>query len=120
MYKVNYDMSKNRIYAELGGFLKDEELKDYKSELIKAVDQAKPNFTALFDVRSLKPLPEECNQILEDAKSYAVNNGLKKSAAVLNSVVLKLQGTRKFKNMAKDKPEEYFSTTEEAESFLNK
>lgn len=118
MYKVNYDRSKNRIYGLLEGYMKIEEAQKYTAELKKAVDMASGGFTVLFDVINLMVLPREVSDEIATGKEYAVAKGLKKSALVMSSAILKLQVDRVFKKIGESE-ERYFDSISSAEEFLN-
>jgi len=120
MYKVTYDRKKNRVYGILEGFMKLDEVKVYTIELIKALDQTKPGFTAIFDNSKLKVLPQECMEEMKKGKDYAIKKGLTKSAIIMDSAMLKLQVKRNLGKMDKDNKEEYFDSMDAAEAFLDR
>lgn len=119
MYKINYDVAKNRLNGVLQGFLTEEEAKKYNAELKKAVDQAKSGFTAMFDLRELKVLPPEAMEVITEGKKYAARKGLKKSAMVVSSAILKMQANRSLKDIGEGE-EVYFDSLIDAENFLSK
>lgn len=119
MYKVSYDTSKNRIYGELEGFLALDEAKKYNSELMALIGKARPGFTAIFDIANLKVLPQEVTDEISSGKKYAVEKGLKKSALIMNSAILKMQVNRVLKNIGESE-EGYFDSLSDAEEFLNR
>ncbi|MTI48385.1 hypothetical protein [Sporosalibacterium faouarense] len=118
MYNVTYDRSKNRIKGVVSGFMKVDEVSKYNDELKKVIDQAKSNFTALFDISEFKPATQEVAKVLAEGKDYAVKKGLRKSALVATSAIVKMQSKRNFKDVG-DSPEEYFASIEKAEEFLD-
>lgn len=120
MYKITYDQNKNRIYGNLEGFLKLDDVQAYSKELKSAIDKTKPGFTALFDNRGLKTHTPEVMEHIKEGKEYAIKKGLSKSAIVMDSAILKMQVKREVQNMSEAGSEQFFGSVEEGEAFLNK
>lgn len=76
-----------------------------KNELTKWIDESKKllerkrnNFGVLVDMRHLQPLSQEDSALMQEGQKLYRENGLERSAVILDSAVLTLQ----FRKIAKD------------------
>lgn len=117
MYNVKTDILKNRMYITVDGTIGVDEVDNYTSDLKKNVAMLKPGFTALLDLRKAQIFTQETMQQLQGTKEIAVNAGISKSAMVVESVVLKMQMNRNFKEVGPQ--DQAFTEIDEAEEYLN-
>lgn len=97
MYKI--ERKDYGIKLTFDGFIAPEEMREYKAEFIQVLDLLPPKFGILSDMRMLKPLPTESQEILSANPELTVDRVLR-SATVLNSALVKLQ-TRRLANQWK-------------------
>jgi hypothetical protein len=119
MYKVNYDVTNNRIYSGLEGCLTTAEAKKCMTELKTHINKARPGFTAIFDVADVNVLSQDVTEIIAKGKRYAAAKGLEKSALVINSSILKMEGNRSLKDISMSR-HGYFDSIVKAEEFVSK
>ncbi len=114
------DLEKNRIYITVFGFMTADEAHQLNEDYREAIDQCKPGFTVLTDVRYYKPGPPEIQAILAEGPKMAQAAGCKKVARVL--VETKPLGGMQIERLAKSSssyPSRHFETIEEAEAYLD-
>lgn len=119
MYKVEFNQLKNQLLIELEGFISKEEAINYRKKSEDILNQIKPGFTFLADLRKLKVLPQESLGEIQKVRELSVIKGVIKGATVVNDLILRMQ-TRRTANEIEGFEEEYFLDIEEAKAYLNK
>jgi len=117
---AKYDETKNRIYLILEGSHDLLEAKRMRDEYAEAIEQARPGFTVLADLKNYKPGSEEVQKVHASAVHLAEEAGISKVARVMGQTPL---GEMQVSRIAKKEvsyPSRSFITVEEAEEFLDK
>lgn len=114
MYKINYDISKNRIYVTVTGSLGVSEIDNYNKDFRNAVDKCKPGFTVCVDNTNASLNTPEVSEKLVVSRSYSIKKGLRNAAMVVNSAIFKMQMKRLFEELGNVYP-----SIEEADKFLD-
>lgn len=96
MYKV--EKKKYGYLLTLGGFMNLEEIENWRIESIEALNSAPKEFGVLVDMRSLKPLPAECQEKVGEVQKLYKSKGMSRSAVILESPITTMQ----FKRFAKE------------------
>ncbi|MBN2072251.1 MAG: hypothetical protein JW814_12425 [Candidatus Krumholzibacteriota bacterium] len=78
----------------LGGNIKGEEMNRWLEESKKILETAKPGFGVFVDMRTLEPLPEESQRIIETGQKYYKKKGMVRSVVILSSDLLTMQFIR--------------------------
>ena len=81
-----------------GGFIKADEMTQWKAESEKALAGANRKFGVLVDMRVLKPLPADAQAIMIDGQKGFKTKGLERSAVILESSIT----TAQFRRLAKE------------------
>lgn len=118
MFKIDYNLSKNRIYVILEGHT-TEEVEAYVREMKRTVDRANSECTICFDVTKHSVNTPESLEKLKELKDYTEKKGYKKSAMILSSAVYKMQARRAYGQAAGNDKDGVFETLAEAEKFLD-
>lgn len=95
-----------------GGFIKADEMRAWAKEGRAALQGQKPGFGVYVDMRSLKPLSQEVQEIMVGGQQLFKQAGMERSAVLVNSVTTAMQ----FKRLAKESGiyqwERYVSATD--------
>ena len=74
-------------------FIGPEEMTRYKADFRKALDSLPNQFGLMSDMRSLKPLPQESQDILSANPEWTANR-IVRSATIIDSMLIKMQARR--------------------------
>jgi hypothetical protein len=96
MYKI--EKKNYGVKLTFDGFIKKEEMEQWVQEAKNIVPQLPGKFGVLVDMRTLKPLPRDAQAAMEEGQKVFKQNGMERSAVVLNSATVTMQ----FKKIAKD------------------
>jgi hypothetical protein len=119
---VRTEISKNRMYIVLDGFLSDDEAKQMADALVAAGKKLMPGFTIINDIRELKPLTPAGLDHLQKAQSVLRNQGVKRVIRVVDpkNITTKMQFARLGRDAYQDsKVQNFTSTVKEAEKLLD-
>lgn len=114
MYKFSYCEEKNRIYIYIYGELSQNEIENYKNELISIIDKTKYGFTVLADSSQSSISFLENSTKLQVVRDYGVQKGFKNVATVLGADAYKLHEIKPFQGIKNT-----FMCVKEAEAFLD-
>jgi hypothetical protein len=117
MYDVKSNALKNRLYITVDGTIGKSEIESYKSNIKKNVATLKSGFTTLIDLTKASVFDQDSMMQLQGTKEIAIASGMKKSAMVVESAILKMQMNRNFKDVGPQ--DKAFTDLDEAEKFLN-
>ncbi len=119
LYSLLVDTSKNRLYIKITGFWEKESSVDsYIADQKKAIEQLKPNFTVVADMREFKTLPQELVPKQESSQKDLAEAGMYRVAEILpGSVIASMQLERVTRKT--HMPNNQFSSQEEGEKWLN-
>jgi hypothetical protein len=115
MYEVTYDRAKNRIYIKLEGTMSLDEADGYNEAVKKAADQAQPGFTICIDGAKAAPFSPEVDAKCAESRNYLVKKGVKDTATVVDSAILKMHVARTLKEIGGN----VFGSKEEADKYLD-
>ncbi|HAN77869.1 MAG TPA: hypothetical protein DCQ31_08905 [Bacteroidales bacterium] len=114
----NINIENNNLNLRFEGFFTDDEVAETLSEVQSAIDQLKPGFVIINDVRDFKPAGSRGLDHLRNAMKYAGNHGAKRVVRIVNKLSL---GSGQFSRVgAEAAPYEQItvSSPEDAEEFL--
>ena len=76
-YEIYVDIDKNRSYVTvIGRWMSRNEVKDFFPDWKKAADYMKPNFTIFADIRLMKSMSKEVENLHQEIQIYLVEQGL--------------------------------------------
>lgn len=81
-----------------GGFIKAEEMEQWRQESKKALQTQRGSFGVMVDMRSLKPLPADAQAVMVEGQQSYKKKGMTRSAVILNSAMTTVQ----FRRLAKE------------------
>lgn len=117
MFEINADIEKNRLIIYIDGTISIHSVEKYNKAMKEAIAALKPGFTALLDLQKALVFDMETIKQYQNSKYIAVSSGLKKSAMVIKSQVLKMQMNRIYGEIGiKD---ETFTDMDEAIKYLD-
>jgi len=76
------------------GFIKKDGMKQWIEESKKALAAASAGFGIVVDMRDLKPLPADSQLAMEEGQKLYKAKGMKRSAVIVNSGIMKMQFQR--------------------------
>ncbi|MEP3052223.1 MAG: hypothetical protein ABJP48_05700 [Erythrobacter sp.] len=118
MYKLTTDLAKNRILVTFVGAF-DYDARDLAKEIQDASQRIRLNcghFDMLSDWTQASTMPQEHAKAGEDVVAWCVANGLRKSANVMDAILLQMQ-VKRVSN--EDDKIGFFATQTEAEAWLS-
>jgi hypothetical protein len=96
---VKADVSKNRLYTTLKGFLTAEDISSLPENLRREAVKLKPGFIAISDVSAYEPAGENLQEILAQTMAAAVESGMGTTIRVVSeSTAAQLQELSKSKH----------------------
>ena len=117
-YTIKVDKAKNRIYNIFRGYWKSSSVvPHYMDDGKKALQKISEGFTCLVDVTIMKTPPDDVSDLHIKMQSLFVKAGLKKTAEVFSSSVMKLLTNRLAKESGMFK--QIFDNWEDAEKWLD-
>lgn len=84
------------IHLVFGGVMSTEEVAQWRDEFCTIADEFSKPFGVFVDMRTLVPLDRDAQKDMEYAQRYARENGMRRSAVILNNPVT----TAQFKRLA--------------------
>ncbi|MEO9461964.1 MAG: hypothetical protein ABJ242_04435 [Marinomonas sp.] len=118
MYSIKRDTSKNRVIILFDG-ARDYNVDVFFQEFMEAANFAKcarPHFDALVDHSRTNILPQERTKHSEAMALWCLENGLRRSANIVSSAVMRMQ----LKRVTDSNPHfAYFQSREDAEAWLD-
>ncbi len=96
MYKIE---AKNFGYKlTFGGYIEAEEMKAWVSESEKVLAKAPKEFGVFVDMRTLKPLPSDSQNHMQEGQKLFKKKGMVRSVVIVDSAITKIQ----FKRIAQE------------------
>lgn len=80
-----------------GGFMEKEELERWRKEFVQVLPKPAAKFGIMVDMRTLKPLPADAQEVMVAGQQSAREAGMERSAVILSDVVTTMQ----FRRLAK-------------------
>jgi hypothetical protein len=109
MYKI--EKKHFGLQLTFGGYLKKEELDTWKSESATQLVNIQSPFGVLIDMRELKPLTPDAQEVMVSGQMPYKNAGMQRSAVILNSATLTMQFVRLAKTSGIYAWERYFDAS---------
>jgi hypothetical protein len=108
-----YRIEKTHFGVQLtfGGYLKKEELETWKSESAAQLVMIPSPFGVLIDMRELKPLTADAQEVMVSGQMLYKEAGMQRSAVILNSATLTMQFVRLAKTSGIYAWERYFDAS---------
>ena len=94
------------------GFIKKEEMQEWVDESKKELRTAPKEFGIYVDMRGLKPLPHDAQELMQVGQSLYREKGMLRSSVLVDKIVTKMQFERIGQETGIDKKERYFSAEE--------
>ncbi len=117
-YELSIDTDQNRIFVTIKGFWSNKSVvPDYLNDWRKAVKMAKPNFTVLADIRTMKIHPAEVLELHTASIEISKNAGVARSAEVVEQIIVRRQMDRVYKESHLN--ENKFTSIEDANAYLD-
>jgi hypothetical protein len=92
MYKI--EKTHYGIRLTFGDMIKVEEMRQWAEEFKKVVAESPKQFGVFVDMRTLRPLPKDSQEAMEDGQKAAKQAGMQRSVVILSSSLIKMQFTR--------------------------
>lgn len=118
MFKVKYDMKKNRVQVVLSGVIKHQEAIEYREACEKVHKRLKDGATFLLNAKELMTLPQDSLEEIQKVRIDAVRSGVVKGAMIVSDKILIMQSKRTARKID-GFHEEQFIDISEAEAFLD-
>lgn len=117
-YSISRDVTKGRVIVTFDGprTYPIDKFWEAFTEAVQFAKCARPHFDVLLDHSRATIMPPERTQKSEEMAIWCVENGLRKSANIVPSAVLRMQLQRVTKN---EEPFGFFETQAEAEAWLD-
>lgn len=118
IYRIDRQSAKNRVIISFDGprdYVVEEFWNEFQ-EAVQFVKSARSDFDVLVDHSKSTLMSPERTAYTEDMARWCSENGLRKSANIVPSPVMRMQLERV---TARDKPFGFFATREEAENWLD-
>ncbi|OPY78544.1 MAG: hypothetical protein A4E64_00817 [Syntrophorhabdus sp. PtaU1.Bin058] len=96
MYKI--EKKDYGFFITFSGFVKADEMKQWVAESGKALAGQPKGFGIFADLRELKPLPSDAQQLMEEGQKLYKQKGMVRSVVALNSATMTMQ----FQRIAKE------------------
>lgn len=94
LYEVKVEKDKNRLFLQLKGFLKDDELAEAARKVKEGVDQLQQNFDVINDISEFSPATPKGREIIMDAQVYVLKNKVGRVVRVVGNVIGQMQFDR--------------------------
>jgi len=92
MYKIEKENYGFKI--TFSDFMKEDEMQRWLMETERVLATQTGKFGVLIDMRTLKPLPLEAQEIMKDGQKLYKQKGMERSAVILNNAVTTIQFKR--------------------------
>jgi hypothetical protein len=96
MYKIEQESWGYRL--TFGGFIDAAEMKAWVDESHRVVKTSVAGFGVFVDMRTLKPLPQDSQTVMQEGQKLYKSKGMRRSVVILASTVVTLQ----FKRIAQE------------------
>lgn len=96
MYKI--ETRPSGFLLTFGGFIQKQEMEQWLEESSKTLLIAPPEFGVIIDMRKLKPLPQDAQEIMVKGQQMYKMKGMKRSVVILDNPTTTFQ----FKRLAKE------------------
>jgi hypothetical protein len=93
------------------GFIKEDEMAKWKSEVVKALNTNFTKFGVFVDMRTLKPLPVETQTLLQEGQKLFKAKGMERSVVILANAGITMQFQRIAKQTGIYQWERYINAT---------
>jgi hypothetical protein len=109
MYKIEKKNYGFKLTFE--GFIKEDEMAKWKSEVVKALNTNFTKFGVFVDMRTLKPLPAEAQTLLQEGQKLFKAKGMERSVVILANAGITMQFQRIAKQTGIYQWERYINAT---------
>jgi hypothetical protein len=109
MYKIEKKFF--GVQLTFGGYLKKDELDTWKAESAAQLSSVSTPFGVLIDMRELKPLTADAQEVMVSGQKLYKDAGMQRSAVILNSATLTMQFIRLAKASGIYEWERYFDAS---------
>jgi len=108
-----YNIEKTNFGYQItfGDFIMPEEMTKWFEESKEKLATSYNDFGLLVDMRALKPLPKEAQEIMQAGQKYYKMNGMKRSCVILNNPTTMMQFKRIAKNTGINTFERYIDSS---------
>lgn len=110
MFKIKKEMYGFKL--EFRDFIKANEMKQWVNESQKVLMTAPAEFGVFVDMRELKPLPQDAQNLMEDGQKMYKQRGMNRSVVILDNAITTMQFQRIAKETGIDKWERYIDASE--------
>lgn len=97
LFVVKVEKDKNRLYLQLEGFLKDDQLTEAARQVKEGVDQLKPNFDVINDISGFSPATPKGREIIMDVQKYTLQKKVNRVVRIVGTTIGKIQFERSSK-----------------------
>ncbi len=118
-YDAIADLTKNRLFIHLEGFLTDEEVKFAANKVISEAKKLKPGFSTVNDITSFKPASPKGSEEIARAQIFLKENGVGHVVRVVGQKVITSIQFKRTQNEA-GYIADHVATVEEALQLLDK
>jgi hypothetical protein len=118
-FSTRVDVSRNRIYFTIAGYLTVEQAERLRDEYRAAVLKCKPGFTVLTNVVDYKPGSREVQDLVISCAEIDGEAGCRRVARVVGDKPLGGMQIDRLASSVATYPARHFSTIEEAEAYLD-
>ena len=91
MYSVKADTSKNILFMQMEGFMKEETLSQFASDVKKEVRLLESGFSVINDISKLKATTQNATEFVRSAHATLAENGVGKVVRVVGSSLTTMQ-----------------------------
>ena len=116
-YEIKSDLSKNRLFVTLSGFLTDEQMKTAADMVISETKKLKPGFSVINDISNFQPASKAGTEEIQKAQIFVKNNGAGRIVRIVkDNALANMQFSRVTKTAGYNVDEA--TSVEEAEKLL--
>ncbi len=119
MYKIKKDIRKNRLYIYLSGIFPLSDAKNAKDDIIKEIDELKPNFDVINDISEFIRGQDEAGKILQEIMLLLIDKKVNRIARVVGTSKTGLIQFANYSLKIESYKLKYLPTLKEAEKFLD-
>jgi hypothetical protein len=119
MFKIRKDVRKNRLYITLSGIFPLSDAKNAKDEIIKEINELKPNFDVINDISEFIRGQDEAGKILQDIMLLLIDKKVNRVARVVGTSKTGLIQFANYSLKIESYKLKYLPTLREAEKFLD-
>lgn len=94
----NIEKKNYGVALTFDGFIKKEEMQEWVNETKKVVPTMNNAFGVLVDMRTMKTLPRDSQELMQEGQILFKQKGMERSVVILNSATVTMQ----FKKIAKE------------------